>query len=404
MAPVGIGPRSRRSGTVACRYAVALALAVALIGLAAIVAGAAATGAVAALPDDFVYLADVAPEVQQDIRYASGHNFTGRPVPGYEAPECILTRAAAYALRKVQQRLPANRALRVYDCYRPERAVAFFIAWARDRNDQKAKSEYYPTIDKQKLFALGYIARSSPHSRGTAVDVAIVDVDRPREPEHEGRRSGACFESRDQDGHDNTLDFGTRYDRFHPFSATTHPGIAAAARSNRDFLVRVMRQEGFANYRREWWHYDFRNERSKGSFDFPVRSRSTHAKQPLLRGGSQGGAGRDVMQFAANDGCGAAARVKIVCVPSTGAAGHTAPSSTSSLTARFLPSSDVLECRRCSGDFGAYSRLDRAGRLTSPSPWCLVEHVSEDGTGSRIGWVDARYLAPADAHEVDCMQ
>jgi D-alanyl-D-alanine dipeptidase len=400
MAPVGIGSRSRRSRTLACRYAAALARASALIGWAAVVAGACATGAVAALPDDFVYLADVAPEVQQDIRYASDRNFTGRPVPGYEAPECIVTRAAAYALRKVQQRLSANRALRVYDCYRPERAVAYFAAWAHNLNDQKAKAEYYPTIDKRKLFALGYIARSSRHSRGTAVDVAIVDVDRPSEPEHEGGRSGRCFESHDQN---NALEFGTRYDCFHPFSATAHPGIAAAARSNRDFLVRLMRQEGFVNYPREWWHYDFRGELSRDSFDFPVRSRLAHAKQSPSPGGSQGGTGRDARQFAAKEGCGAVARVKIVCVSNTvGAAGRTAPSSTASPITHFLPSGGALECRRCSGDFGAYSRLDRVGRLTSPSPWCLVERVNKDGTGSRIGWVDARYLAPADAFEFDC--
>ena len=118
-------------------------------------------------PPDFVYLRDVAPSIVQDMRYAGYHNFLGRPVAGYRAAECILTRQAAEALAKVQAELEALQlTLHVYDCYRPQRAVNDFIAWSKIPSEQTMKAEFYPRVDKALFFKLGYVAaKSRPHAR-----------------------------------------------------------------------------------------------------------------------------------------------------------------------------------------------------------------------------------------------
>jgi D-alanyl-D-alanine dipeptidase len=139
------------------------------------------------LPKGFVYLRDIDPTIVQDIRYAGSHNFVGRPIKGYLAAECILSAPAANALALVQKKLAEKKlSLIVWDCYRPNRAVADFFAWSRDSARSEMKAEFYPRTDKAKLFALGYIAIRSAHSRGSTVDVGIVPADvssaPPRDP------------------------------------------------------------------------------------------------------------------------------------------------------------------------------------------------------------------------------
>jgi D-alanyl-D-alanine dipeptidase len=353
----------------------------------------------AKLPRGFVYLRDVAPEIRQDIRYATSRNFTGRPVAGYEAAECVLTRQTAFALRKVQERMPPMRALKVYDCYRPERAVADFLAWAHDSREQRTKPDYYPTVDKARLFELGYISRGSLHSRGTAVDVTIVDLG--DDPSGYPIATGECFRPYDQRAHDNSLDFGTGYDCFHPLSATGSRAISDTARQNRNLLVYEMSLAGFENYHREWWHFDYREEPSKTAFDFTIRAKPG-PRDPLRR---QLGAGAHEADLGSRELCGRSKYVKVVCVPdASGASAYANPSSASRLIAHFFPSAGALECRRCLADLAAYIRLDLAARLVSPPPWCLVEHVNEDGIGSKIGWVSARHLVPADLSSFECVQ
>lgn len=132
------------------------------------------------LPDGFVYLRDIAPDIRQDMRYAGNHNFVGRPIEGYEAGECILSTKAAEALRAAAEELaPENLRLRVYDCYRPARAVADFAQWARDIDDTIMQAEFYPRVDKSLLFELGYIAERSGHSRGSTVDLTIEPMNTP---------------------------------------------------------------------------------------------------------------------------------------------------------------------------------------------------------------------------------
>ena len=127
------------------------------------------------LPPGFVYLRDVDSSIAQDMRYATSDNFTGRPLPGYGAGECILRREAADALKLVQADLAKeNLGLKVYDCYRPTRAVRAMAAWAHDGDDSATTKRFYPELQKRNLFRLGYIAAQSKHSTGTTVDLTLI--------------------------------------------------------------------------------------------------------------------------------------------------------------------------------------------------------------------------------------
>jgi D-alanyl-D-alanine dipeptidase len=175
-----------------------------------------ARAAPAELPENFVHLSAVDPTILQDIRYAGQHNFFGRPVPGYEAATCILTRPAAEALRDVQNGLREMAlSLKVYDCYRPARAVEAFAAWTESEGGEETKAEFYPDIDKSELFTLGWLARRSGHSRGSAVDVTLVALPPPAQRAYEpGERLTPCDAPRAERFPDNGLDFGTGYDCF----------------------------------------------------------------------------------------------------------------------------------------------------------------------------------------------
>lgn len=240
----------------------ALALLSALAGPAA--------GQPAGLPDDFVRLRERDPSIRQDIRYAGSFNFTGRRVPGYLAAECILLRPVADALARAQARLLADGyALKVYDCYRPERAVRSFVDWAQSPEPDRMARVFSPEIPKSRQFALGYIAKRSRHSVGTAVDVGLVRADEPNlpTPTDAGRCDGP-FAGR---ARESSLDMGTAYDCSAPASATA-ANVSPAARANRDRLVRALAAEGFRNYRLEWWHFDYAGPTPPlRAWDFPVR-------------------------------------------------------------------------------------------------------------------------------------
>ena len=215
--------------------------------MAVVALGANSPAGAARLPPGFVRLADVAPTIVQDLRYAGSNNFTGRPVPGYEAADCWARRETAEALARVA-RDAALKGLRItaFDCYRPQRATDAFVRWANDPADQIAKAAFYPHIDKTQLFARGYIGRRSSHSAGVAVDVGLL---------HE-------------DG--SALDFGSGFDLFDPRSATASPLARGEARRNRDLLKALMEAHGFANYPREWWHYTFRGVVDPVYYDIPI--------------------------------------------------------------------------------------------------------------------------------------
>jgi len=222
--------------------------------LASIHAAALATRIAAeGLPENFVYIEDVIPGIRIDLRYFTDGNFLGRRVDGYVQPRCILTRQAAEALSQVQEEL--NRfglGLKIFDAYRPQRAVDDFVRWGRDFADTKMKAEYYPRVQKKDLFREGYIAEKSSHSRGSTVDLTIISPgNQPEESE---------------------LDMGTAFDFFGPEAWPDSSLVSSVHRAHRMLLQVLMRKHGFEPYPKEWWHFTLRNEPyPKTYFNFPVQ-------------------------------------------------------------------------------------------------------------------------------------
>jgi len=207
----------------------------------------------ARLPDGFVYVDEVLPGVSVELRYHTEHNFVGTPIDGYRGARCILTREAAEALKGVQEDLkPFGLGLKIYDGYRPQRAVNHFVRWAQDLSDTRMKQEFYPNVDKADLFKEGYIAEKSSHSRGSTVDLTIVPL--------EAAESGA------------ELDMGGAFDFFGPESWPDWPLLTPSLRAHRMLLQTLMRNHGFQPYPKEWWHFTLRNEPYPNTvFDFPVQ-------------------------------------------------------------------------------------------------------------------------------------
>jgi D-alanyl-D-alanine dipeptidase len=229
------------------------------------------------LPSGFVYLADIDPTIRQDIRYAGLHNFVGRPVEGYLANECVLTERAARALSQVQAELAAKKlSLIVWDCYRPARAVREFLLWSRLPRDIRMKAEFFPNTNKAELFALGYLASRSAHSRGSTVDLGIVPADLPALAAYDSTASPKpCTGAKGQRFEDGTIDLGTAYDCLDPLARTGSPNVTAEARSNRTLLQQSMQRFGFKPYSREWWHFELADEPfPQQSFDFPIVARA----------------------------------------------------------------------------------------------------------------------------------
>jgi len=243
-----------------------LALAAAL----ALCAGAAA--AQDALPSGFARLRAVDPGIAQDMRYATANNFTGHPLPGYDAGECILRRPAALALKRVQADLAReNLSLKVYDCYRPVRAITAVGRWAADPHASPDTRRFYPALPKERLFALGYIASHSAHARGVAVDLTIVPKGSRPPPFDANARYGSCAGPASQRAPDDSLDMGTGYDCFDVRSHTRAAGLTGEEHASRARLVAAMARRGFVNYKREWWHFSYPAADPRRDYDFPVR-------------------------------------------------------------------------------------------------------------------------------------
>lgn len=201
------------------------------------------------LPEGFVYVKDVIPSVRLDIRYYSGHNFVGTRIDGYNAPTAILTSEAAEALKKAAEILDEQGYLiKIFDAYRPLRAVEHFLIWAQDLDDQKMKEFYYPEVDKARVFELGYVALRSGHSRGSTVDLTLVYKDTLEE-----------------------VDMGSPFDFFGPISHHGTDLITPEQEANRNILRDAMVAAGFEPYPNEWWHYRLVDEPYPDRyFDFPV--------------------------------------------------------------------------------------------------------------------------------------
>lgn len=228
-------------------------------------------------PREFVTLRSVDPTILQEMRYTSAHNFVGEPVDAYRQPLCLLTRPAAEALHRAQMRLlRQGYSLKVYDCYRPQRAVDHFVRWARDAADQRMKEEFYPRVDKARLFEDGYIAERSGHSRGSTVDVTLVRLPAaPTRPYVPGEPLRDCAAPQEERFPDNSVDMGTGYDCFDTRSHTDDPRVVGVPRENRDRLRGALAEHGFVNLPEEWWHFTYRPEPFPETyFDFPVARRS----------------------------------------------------------------------------------------------------------------------------------
>lgn len=202
-----------------------------------------------ALPEGFVYLDEAAPEITSNARYAGKDNFVGVPVDGYRVARVVLSVPAATALRQAAAALaPFGLGLKVFDGYRPQSAVDHFVRWAADLSDTRNKADYYPRVDKANLFRDGYIAEKSGHSRGSTVDLTIVNV---------------------ADGSE--LAMGTPFDFFGPESWPDDRRFAATVRANRALLRQVMRGSGFRPLAQEWWHFTLEQEPwPERYFDFPI--------------------------------------------------------------------------------------------------------------------------------------
>jgi D-alanyl-D-alanine dipeptidase len=266
----------RREGALRCAGA-ARRLARIVAALCAVVASQAS--ARDGLPADFVYLHDIDASIAQDIRYAGANNFVGRPLSGYDAAECVLRREVALALKRVQADLRgAGLGLKVYDCYRPERAVRAMAQWAHDGRPDGESKRFFPRAEKRALFALGYIASSSRHSAGIAVDLTLIETGRAHAPPfNPAARYGPCTGPAAQRAPDDSLDMGTGYDCLDVNSRTSSPAVGGEQQRKRALLVAAMTRQGFRNYFREWWHFSYAVAGPHYDFPIPPRARNAQA-------------------------------------------------------------------------------------------------------------------------------
>ncbi|SDK91375.1 D-Ala-D-Ala dipeptidase vanX. Metallo peptidase. MEROPS family M15D [Maridesulfovibrio ferrireducens] len=190
------------------------------------------------LPEGFCYVDEIIPEAVYDARYFTENNFVGEQIDGYLSPRIVLTVRAAKELTKVQSELvPFGLTLKIFDGYRPQRAVDHFVRWGRNVSDTRMKSIFYPSVDKKNLFRDGYIAKKSGHSRGSTVDLTIADKSTGSE-----------------------LDMGTIFDFFGPASWPENDSMDVQIRANRAFLRQLMINHSFKPLKEEWWHFTLDNE------------------------------------------------------------------------------------------------------------------------------------------------
>lgn len=201
------------------------------------------------MPNSFVYLNSVAPSIKIELRYLSNNNFIGKPIDGYKSSCLITTKETAKKLQIIQQKLlKENLSLKVFDAYRPQQAVNHFVRWAKVLNDTLMKQEYYPRVPKSQLFNLGFIASRSGHTRGSTVDLTIINLATNKE-----------------------LDMGSSYDFFGEESHPFYKNITKKQKENRLYLRKIMLENGFKPYDNEWWHFTLKNEPfPKTYFNFPV--------------------------------------------------------------------------------------------------------------------------------------
>ena len=205
----------------------------------------------------FVLLSDIVPDAILEIRYYSTYNFVGERIDGYEEPLAFITKEAGEALKKVSDELISKGyRLKIFDAYRPQKAVDHFVRWAKDENDIKMKEYFYPELDKDVLFPLGYILEKSGHSRGSTLDLTLFDMNLEKE-----------------------VDMGGTFDYFGELSHPDYKNITDEQYNNRMLLREVMLKYGFKPLDEEWWHFTLDNEPYPNTyFTFPINSNSLKKK------------------------------------------------------------------------------------------------------------------------------
>ncbi|MCY4264446.1 MAG: M15 family metallopeptidase [Gammaproteobacteria bacterium] len=219
------------------------------LGLVLCASSGSADNAVSTQPEEFVAIPADGP-IRTELRYFTANNFVGERVLGYQSPTVYMTQQTYEALLEVAKELAVfSLGLKVFDAYRPQRAVDHFVRWARELADVRMKSQYYPRVDKANLISEGYIANRSGHSRGSTVDLTLIDL-----------VSG------------DELDMGTPWDFFDSASWGDSDQVTAEQRANRALLRIMMTRHGFNSLREEWWHFTLADEPFPETyFDFPVQ-------------------------------------------------------------------------------------------------------------------------------------
>ena len=190
------------------------------------------------LPKGFSYVSEIDATIKKELRYATSNNFIGKPIDGYLKDSLIISTPAAKALKEIQTKLMlSGLSLKIFDAYRPQQAVDHFVRWAKVMNDTLMKQLYYPDVQKSELFTLGFIASKSGHTRGSTVDLSIVDVKTNKE-----------------------VDMGSSYDFFGEKSHPFYKKITEAQMKNRMLLRTIMIKNGFIPYENEWWHFTLKDE------------------------------------------------------------------------------------------------------------------------------------------------
>ena len=197
---------------------------------------------------EFIDVATLLPTALFDIRYYSSNNFVGKPIDGYKSAKCLLHKTTAYALQKAHKQAQlAGLNFKIFDCYRPQRAVDHFVRWVNDPTDLVTKATYYPNLGKDELLG-GYIAAKSGHSRGSTLDLTLTDS--------EGTE----------------LNMGSLFDMFDTLSNTDDLRITTRQKANRYKHKNIMVAAGFAPYSMEWWHFTYKPQAYPDTyFDFEVK-------------------------------------------------------------------------------------------------------------------------------------
>lgn len=228
------------------------------------------TSASALLPEGFVYLDQIDPTIAQAVMYYGDRNFIGERIDGYKAPKVILTEKSALRLKQVQDDIRRdNYSLVIYDGYRPTKSLDHFVRW-RDSVDERMKKFYYPYLTKKETFEMGYVTPTSTHSRGSTVDLTIIELGKTidRNPEAVQRilndgRTIYCWQ-------DNTVDMCGSVDLFDPISWHDCTLIDGMYLEKRNYLRNKMKKFNFAEFSQEWWHYTLIDEPFEEHFNFDI--------------------------------------------------------------------------------------------------------------------------------------